>query len=659
MTRSWFPLSALALMAAAALATPAQAAHISVTPPRPPIERLHGSLIAAIEAKDWRTAYALAARTSDPVPTKVVAWIDYTRPGTSARFGAITRFIDENPLWPKQNLLRRAAEGALADSEPDATVRDWFTRYPPLTKRGLERLARIYLKDGDRDKAIALIQQTWIQGNFARREERYFYRRWRKLLTFENHVLRLDRLLWDGRSWEARRMLRRVKADQRALAWARIRLRQFRGGVDWAIRRIPKELMTEPGFIYERLRWRRRKGRDAEARALLAHQPKRLRRPKAWWRERGALVRRALNKGEISIAYKLARDHRQTQGAAFAEAEWLAGWISLRFLQDNAAALKHFTALYNKVRFPVSLARGAYWAGRAAEANGQKKQAQEWYANAARQFTSFYGQLATVKLSHEDRPPIPEDPRPDQAQAEAFADDELVKAANLIGAIDDKKLLRHFIIHLNGRAKSPAEHALVASLALAHNRRDIAVKVAKRSLRRGVSLMDAAYPTLALAESRNGPEAELLLGLLRQESAFDLGAVSHAGARGLMQLIPSTARKVARRLGIGYSRNRLTTDPEYNLTLGAAYLAEMIARFKGSYVLALAAYNAGPARVRKWLKVNGDPRSSQVDVIDWIELIPFNETRNYVQRVLENLQVYRYRNGNRALAFTLDRDLAR
>ena len=244
-----FPLSALALMAQAALAQPAPAAHIAMTPPHPPIERLHGSLIAAIEAKDWRTAYALAARTSDPVPSKVVALIDYTRPETRASVGAITRFITENPDWPSQNLLRRAAEQALAGSEPDATVSDWFARYPPLTKRGLDRLARLYLKAGERDKAIALIQQTWIQGNFARREERYFYRRWRKYLTLANHVTRLDRLLWDGRSWEARRMMRRVKPGQRALAWARIRLRQFRGGVDWAIRRVPEGLMTDPGLI--------------------------------------------------------------------------------------------------------------------------------------------------------------------------------------------------------------------------------------------------------------------------------------------------------------------------------------------------------------------------------------------------------------------------
>lgn len=668
MTRSWFPLGALALLAAAlfaaavfatAMVSPGRAAHISMTPPSKPAERVHGSLIAAIEARNWAVAYNLAARASDPVAAKVVAWVDYTRPATTASFDAITRFIADNPKWPSQKRLRRAAERSLTDSVPDATVRDWFARYPPLTKRGLDRLARIHLKAGERAKAIAVIQRTWIEGNFARREERYFYRSWRKLLTAENHVLRLDRLLWDGRSWEARRMMRRVKSDHRALAWARIRLRQFRGGVDWAIRRIPKALITNPGFVYERLRWRRRKGRDAEARELLAHQPKTLARPKAWWRERGALARSALNKGEISIAYRLAQDHRQTGGAAFADAEWLAGWIALRFLQDNATALKHFTALYNKVRFPVSLARGAYWAGRAAEADGRKQLAQDWYAKGARHFTTFYGQLATSRLGHKDRPPIPEDPRPDHAQAETFANDELVKAANLIGAIDDKNLLRRFILHLNRRAKSPGEHALVAALALAHNRRDIAVKSAKRSLRRGVSLIAAAYPSVALPQMRNGPETELLLGLLRQESAFDFAAVSYAGARGLMQLMPATARRVARGLGIGYSRTRLTTDPDYNLTLGAAYLGQMITRFKGSYVLALAAYNAGPARVRRWLKANGDPRTAEVDVVDWIELIPFNETRDYVQRVLENLQIYRYRNGKRAQASTLDRDLAR
>ncbi|MEE9250984.1 MAG: lytic transglycosylase domain-containing protein, partial [Alphaproteobacteria bacterium] len=545
------------------------------------------------------------------------------------------------------------------DSIPDAEVLAWFSRREPRTVKGRMHLARALLATGKREQATALLRETWVNGNFPRRQERSFLRRYRKFLRKEDHVARLDRLLWAGRSWEARRLLRRVEAGQRALAVARIRLRRFRGGVDSAIQRVPKALIDDPGLVYERLRWRRRKGRDEDARALLENPPQDLVRPGAWWIERGVLARRALKQGEISIAYRLARDHQQTSGVMFAEAEWLAGWIALRFLEDSEDALRHFTALYENVRFPISLARGAYWAGRAAEAKGDTALAQEWYAKAARHFTTFYGQLAEARLDGKALPVVPKDPQPGADEAVAFANNELVRAAKLMGLSADREHLGRFILHLNKKARTPAEHALIASLAASQNRPDLAVAAAKRSLRRGVYLLDAAYPAYPLPRDRDGLEPELLLALLRQESAFDIAAISDAGARGLMQLLPSTARIVARQLKLGYSTRKLTTDAEYNMTLGAAYLARLLDQFAGSYVLALAAYNGGPTRVRRWLRANGDPRRADVDVIDWIELIPFDETRDYVQRVLENLQVYRARNGRSYPGVTLDRDLNR
>lgn len=637
----------------------AKASHISAIPPNPPAERYQARVFAAVEAARWKTAYALAARTNDKVFGKLVAWIDYTQLGSRARFAEIAAFMEQNPDWPDQRILQRNAEEALADSIPATTVIDWFSRRRPLTVRGRMRLAQALLDSGETEEARTLLRETWVEGNFPRLRERYFLKRYRKFLRKADHAGRLDRLLWVGRTWEARRMLRRVDAGQRALAVARIKLRRFQGGVDWAIRQVPKALTENLGLVYERLRWRRRKGRDTEARALLDSLPPAITRPEIWWRERAVLTRRALRGGEISVAYALASGHRQTRGKNFAEAEWLAGWISLRFLDDPEVALKHFSALHANVRYPISLARGAYWAGRAAEATGNGKLAQQWYAKAASHVTTFYGQLAVSRLKGSGPAAIPKEPAPDAATAQAFAERELVKATRLLGASANPKHMRRFILHLNKKAQTPEEHKLIAELAKSLNRPDLAVAAAKRSLRSGVFLLSGAYPLNYLPANRNGLEAELLLSLLRQESAFEVGAVSYAGARGLMQLMPATARRVARRLRLRYSKHRLLTDPEFNLAIGTAFLNGLINDYRGSYVLALAAYNAGPSRVKRWIRNNGDPRDSEIDVIDWIELIPFGETRNYVQRVLENVRMYRLRTGTSNAGIDLDKDLNR
>jgi soluble lytic murein transglycosylase len=653
-------LAVLALSAALHFAAVgAKASHISAIPPSPPAERYQAQVFAAVEAAHWKTAYALAARTNDKVFGKLIAWIDYTQLGSRARFADIAAFIEQNPDWPDQRILQRNAEERLADSIPAATVIDWFSRRRPLTVRGRIRLAQALLDSGETEKARTLLRETWVEGNFPRLRERYFLKRYRKFLRKADHAGRLDRLLWVGRTWEARRMLRRVDAGQRALAVARIRLRRFRGGVDWAIRQVPAALTENLGLVYERLRWRRRKGRDIEARQLLDSLPPELTRPEIWWRERAVLTRRALRGGEISTAYRLASGHRQTRGKNFAEAEWLAGWISLRFLDDAEIALKHFSALHANVRYPISLARGAYWAGRAAEATGNGTLAQQWYAKAASHVTTFYGQLGSSRLNASTPAAIPKEPVPDARTVQAFEKRELVRATQLLGASPNPRHMRRFILHLNKKAQTPEEHKLTVEIAESLNRPDLAVAAAKKSLRRGVFVLSGAYPLAYLPTNRNGLEAELLLSLLRQESAFEVGAVSHAGARGLMQLMPATARRVARRLRLRYSKHKLLNDVEFNLAVGTAFLNGLINDYRGSYVLALAAYNAGPSRVKRWIRNNGDPRDSEIDVVDWIEMIPFNETRNYVQRVLENVQMYRLRTGKSNPGIDLDKDLNR
>jgi soluble lytic murein transglycosylase len=601
-------------------------------------------LFAAAEKRNFAEARTIADAARSPLLAKFAAWLDYTSPNTRASFDEIASFINANPDWPSQALLRRAAEEAMTADIADRAVLDWFADNEPRSTQGRMRLIVALQNSGRSEETLAYIRKTWVESNFGTDQEREFLKLYGKRLRPADHWARADRLLWDGRGWEAERILKYLDKGHQLVAQARMQLRGMGSAVDAAVRRVPKELLDDPGLVYERLRWRRRKDYDVEARQLLAHPPKDLVRPDAWWSERAILARRALRTGEASVAYDLVGKTSQASGLALAESEWLAGWIALRFLGNSDRALKHFTRLYENVSYPVSLSRGAYWAGRAAEAKGDKKLALQWFAKAASHVTTFYGQLAADHLRNEVAALLPPDPKPTAELRKTFAGRELVKAARLAATAQDRRVLRVFTLALVEQAQSDQEQELVTELAADLGRPDLSVTAAKFAVRRGVQLVGAGYPTKGVPiHSANGVERELLLGLMRQESAFDVAAVSPAGARGLMQLMPSTAKGLAKQTGHPYSVDRLTEDGDYNMTLGSRYLGDLIDGFGGSYVMAIAAYNAGPGRVRAWIKAYGDPRAGALDMVDWIELIPFDETRNYVQRVLENTQVYRTR----------------
>ncbi|MBM3556735.1 MAG: lytic transglycosylase domain-containing protein, partial [Alphaproteobacteria bacterium] len=359
------------------------------------------------------------------------------------------------------------------------------------------------------------------------------------------------------------------------------------------------------------------------------------------WGERHVLARRALRAGAVTDAYRLAKDHGLTGGAGFADAEWLAGWIALRFLKENRQALDHFERLADAVRLPVSRAKAAYWSALAAEGNGNSDRARRWWGEAARYPTTFYGQLAILRLDPSGILNVPPLPSASTAEEGAFRDNELRRAVELLAAVDDRARAKLFILRLGEISKTPGEHVLIGRLGEAMGRNEWTVQAAKRAARAGIFLHAAGFPVISTAASGGQPEPALVHAISRQESEFDHRAVSRAGALGLMQLMPRTAQSVARGLGVPYAQARLLDDPGYNMRLGSSYLEQMIKRYGGSYVLASAAYNAGPGRVAQWLRENGDPRDPAIDVVDWIELIPIEETRNYVARVLENLQVYR------------------
>jgi soluble lytic murein transglycosylase len=649
---AFIPAPAPAQQVTQQVVAPALAGIPHPPPARRPVAGRLGPVFRAVELRDWDRAYALASNLRDPVLTKVVSWARYTTHGERMEFGEVTAFIKANPDWPAMNDLLESAEETLVERIDDDLIIGWFTEHPPRTPKGAIHLANALLAKGRRDDALTLIRKSWVEMNFSAAMERVFYSRFRKHLTADDHKKRIDRLLWDGRSWEARRVLRRIKGGYHFVALARMRLRAYRGGVDWAIRRVPDSMAEDPGLVYERLRWRRRKGRDDEAIAMIEKLPDTLPRPELVWHEQGILARRALRDGKVTLAYSLAAKHRQTEGKSFADAEFLAGFIALRFLKDPKPALDHFTRLFENVNFPVSKARGAYWAGRAARALKREAAARNWFNLAARHVTTFYGQLALAEIALHPGPAqtvIAQDPDPDPDGTKAFAACEIVRAAELIAASTDRRDFKVFIRHLVKLAKTPAEHALVSDIALAANRADAAVWAAKDSLKEGVHLIEAGWPRVELPQNLRGLEPGLILALMRQESAFDVDALSWAGARGLMQVMPATARRVAKRLGLPFSRERLLNDPDYNMAIGTAYISQVVEEFSGSYVLALAAYNAGPSRARRWLRRNGDFRKGEVDAIDWIELIPFEQTRDYVQRVIENIVVYRALYANRKM----------
>jgi len=616
-----------------------------------------GKVFDAIKKKNWRKARALARNIENETFKNLILWLDYKRLKGDHSFADIAAFLSAHPDWPQRRTLQARAEEAMTDGTEDAMVLVWFNANPPITTHGMVRYAEALLRSGDKDKGIELIRQTWREGNFGYRQERTFIARHRKKWTKADNIARLDRLLWEGKFSAAKRTVRRLPKEYQILAEARMRLRKNRGGVDWAIRRMSPELIDDPGFQYERLRWRRKRGRDDAVEILFAQPDDPVHRD-MWWTERQNVARQTLAKGDVSLAYQLASEHRQKPGsAAYAEAEWLAGWIALRFLDNSQQALDHFTRLYENVRYPVSLSRAAYWAGRSLDKIGRTQEAQAWYVKGSHHVTTFHGQLAASRLENPPSIVLPENPVVTEADREKLTTNELYKIVRLLGDIEATSEVDPFILHLFDVAQTPGEKFLIAELATGLAREDLSVKIARRIERQGISLVELGYPNPLKTTVHSLPETALLLALMRQESGFSVQAVSHAGARGLMQLMPATARSVARQINLPFSKNRLMSDPEYNMKLGRAYISGLLNKYDNSYVLALAAYNAGPSRVKKWLKANGDPRKSDVDSLDWIEMIPFNETRTYVQRVLGNLQVYRLRLGTKTIAWDLEKDL--
>lgn len=590
------------------------------------------------------------ARCTQPVAAKTITWLRLISGPTSA--GELARFIAENPDWPLQVTLARRAEEVHAALIDHAAVRRWFGRHPPTGINGRLRYAEALEAGGDRTGAARLRRSVWVDlpGNAA--EERRFLEQHAGILRPEDHWARADRLTWARDAEGARRLLDRVPPARQPVLRARLEALSGSAG-DFG---FTPEHRRDPVVFFERARALRQQDRDTEAarfwlaEGAVAQKAAAEDRRGQFWSERHIIIRRLIRLRDAPTAYRLAAAHGLTDRGSvdFLEAEFLAGWIALRQLGRPEDALRHFTALEQAATAPISIGRGAYWRGRALLAAQRAEEAQAAYRAAAEHPLTFYGQLGALATGESDsslraRIAALSDPEADPDHAALWERRELAQAARLLVEVGEARRARQVLLQLADLAPDAVDRALAARLAERLGQQDTAVWIARRVMaRHGTVLPQAGWPT----PFSPPPEVEpaLALALMRQESNFETNAVSPAGARGLMQLMPATARGMARELGEPSLATRLF-EPLANMRLGTAYLAKRLEDFDRAVPLALAAYNAGAHRVRQWLNVNGDPRVGETDPIDWIELIPFNETRNYVMRVIESQTIYQARAG--------------
>lgn len=622
----------------------------------------------AAEDEDWDYVRDVRQRLTDTAARNLLLWrIALNDPRAS--FFELDLALTELDGWPRDSFIRSEAETKIGTSGLTAPfIVGWFQASEPRTGRGKIAYAEALIALGRTEEGEDILREAWRNDRLPLTVQREVYRTHTDRFTTEDHLARIDYLIWSGQRTAARRVLPLLSGNDRNLADARIRLAGRQSGVDRAVNRIPSSLQTDPGLVFERARWRRRSGLRDSVLPLLLQLPDEHTDANAldlMWTERKLQILTLIRDEDYATAYELARAHGLERGGDFADAEFLSGWLALVHLDRPEQAMQHFTTLHANVSMPVSLSRASYWMARAADAMGQPEIAAGHYAAAGEHSTAYYGQLALTALATDGAELAFEaDPEPGEDARIRFESRPLVRAMHLLAEQGEDYFFRLFIYRLDDQMDDPQEAVLLSRLANDYLYPRQSVRAAKAARQRGIILPQSAYPTIDLPAQTivraQRPEEALVHSVIRQETEFGQAAVSGAGARGMMQLMPATARETARSIGQPYRRNWLTDDLDYNLTLGMHHLNEVVEDYDGSYIVALAAYNAGGHRARRWIQDYGDPRDPDVDPIDWVESIPFSETRNYVMRVLENLQVYRSRLADDAPAdLLIEEDLHR
>ncbi len=609
----------------------------------------------AIEAtRKGKLADADAAENTikDPVARKLAEWVILRSDNTNPTFARYAAFVNANPSWPHAPLFRRRAENALwNDHLDDNAVLAFFANHKPTTAKGRYMLARAVLAKGDREAAAALVRQAWRYDDCSADSEAKVLEMFGSMLTPADHKARMERRFFADDVEAGLRAAARLGGDDLAIGRARAAVMRKAGNAKALLDAVPVAARRDPGYVFARIQLLRKENKAEEAGKLILavpQDPDALIDVDQWWVERRLLVRKLLDDGDPQTAYRVARDAASPpQGNYRVDQYFTAGWIALRYLHDAKTAAEHFSHINEGTVSPHALARGGYWQGRAADAMGQRAQAKAYYETAAQYTATYYGQLARARLGLTDlglRGPPAFSPQ----EQSVLSNLEVGRAAEILYALDERDMLASIFAELGESGTDIAGMAALGEIAAKHNDGRSMLLLGQSAYNRGLPLDYYAYPIVGLPDYRPiAPPIEpaVAYSISRQESHFNQKIVSTAHAMGLMQVTPAAAIDTAKKYKATYNRDQLLKDPIYNMQMGAAELSNLLGGYNGSYILTFAGYNAGRGRVRQWIAAYGDPRDPQVDPVDWVERIPIAETRNYVERIMENLQVYRARFG--------------
>ena len=606
------------------------------------------NIFKLIKKSKWISALEQTKKVKDKEFKNLITWLYLKQRGNQATFNDYQNFISKNPDYPRIGRLRYMAEHKiiLENTSPKSII-NWFNDAEPLSGTGKIKLGEAYLNIKETTLGTEFIKSGWVNADLSKRDVRYYRKKFRKILNTSDHLKRADYLAWDNQYWDLKRMIPYLPKKEKLLYNARFILMTNSYGVDKAISDVPKELINDLGLQYNRLKWRTRRNRLEGSLEILRkfHGEETLLYPELWWKLRENITRDLIYEKKYSLAYEVSSNHHLNEGPEFADAEWISGWLALSFLNKNKLAINHFENFYKNVGYPISLARGAFWLGLAYEKNNNLNEANKYFKESSKFSNTYYGQLSFNKIKSGQDFKLSPEHKVSDGYKKVFDKNKLIRHVRLLKELDRTEFSKDILKHLASLDVEKGSEILAAKLSTEVGRFDYAIQISKQASyeKRFINMFN--YPVIPIPSEINGkkmPSQELLLAIIRQESEFDARANSHVGAQGLMQIMPGTAKLVAKKLRTTYSKSLLKSDTSYNIKLGTYYFSSLLEDYDGVYPFAIGAYNAGPNRIKSWVKRYGDPNRGEINFIDWIELIRFKETRNYVQRVIENINVYKY-----------------
>jgi soluble lytic murein transglycosylase len=602
-----------------------------------------------VDRKQWKLALSDAQKIQDKTIYTLVNWMYLIEPQSGASFNEYQTFIKNHKDWPRINRIKYLAEHKINfDNNSPSSIIEYFSNNPPLSGFGRLRLAEAFLENNQTEKARNLVKDGFKDAELSKNDLKYFSKIFKKFLTHQDYVLRADYFAYEAKYKDLKDTTDYLNPDYQKLYNARAALFTKRSA-DNLISQVPQSLKEDPGLIYDRIKWRRKKARFDDALTLMNQSASdSLMRNQYLAKERLSVARDKISDKEYKVAYEILKDHRLSEGADYAEIEWHLGWLALSFTNQTDVALNHFLKMNAAVTYPISKARAAYWIGRTYKKLGQTNQSNTWFRTGSQYGATFYGQLSHIELN-EKRFSINNNFKFSEDKYEEFKkNNPQAKSVIVLKELNRTRYTKDILRHLGDAEQNRTfeEISMAGVLAQEIERLDFAIQIAKNASYKNLNFLEISFPRIEVPKQVKNQkilDSSVILALIRQESEFDTSANSKVGAKGLMQIMPATAKLLSKVTSIDFSKEKLTKDKDYNLALGSYYISDLDDNF-GSHYLAFAAYNAGPHRVEKWIKTYGDPRRKQIDAIDFIELIPFHETRNYVQRVSENINVYEYLN---------------